>query len=428
MSNNILPHQEAHIVPTENLPDQPLVDSSNRRIKLIVVSTLLFIVVGSFIFPMWWFFFLFKGGFSTSSSWYGGISSICKMALIPLLVACTFLYVEPLILKRRLIGKSLSNFFDRFTIFVLEKDKFIVSFLVATLVASLLTLDNRSLQTRNEYDARILSQYDRTETIKTPLEQPSRFIFLATKVIDSLYKQREESLAIAKVTEEVQASKNIKGAVQFSEVFKTDAEKSEAQKRITEYQANKKAPEQQVKDLVGYLYKTGSMRSYMSTYTKLIPEQRFYVLEDGTRRVPEKSENEKINDSIQLLEKYGLDVDQEKLKKIRSRLMAREIQVIESDLRNIQGQILVIGDWSIQLKNDFYIFKRAFIDKVSDSPICEFKLAKSSITAESKSVIEDIVSSNKNAAAKLGVFGTVTSSVTGKSGKVNLDPIAVYLP
>jgi hypothetical protein len=345
-----------------------------------------------------------------------------------LLVACTFLYVEPLILKRRLIGKSLSNFFDRFTIFVLEKDKFIVSFLVATLVASLLTLDNRSLQTRNEYDARILSQYDRTETIKTPLEQPSRFIFLATKVIDSLYKQREESLAIAKVTEEVQASKNIKGAVQFSEVFKTDAEKSEAQKRITEYQANKKAPEQQVKDLVGYLYKTGSMRSYMSTYTKLIPEQRFYVLEDGTRRVPEKSENEKINDSIQLLEKYGLDVDQEKLKKIRSRLMAREIQVIESDLRNIQGQILVIGDWSIQLKNDFYIFKRAFIDKVSDSPICEFKLAKSSITAESKSVIEDIVSSNKNAAAKLGVFGTVTSSVTGKSGKVNLDPIAVYLP
>jgi hypothetical protein len=424
VSNDNLSSQDVN-PSIESSGDEALLESGNKRVKLIIVGSLLFVVIGSFVFPAWWWGFLFESGFSTSRYWYRGIGSICQTFLIPFLAVCTFLYLEPIALKKRMIGSLLKKRFNELCDFIFEKDRYIILFLIAILVISLITLNARSLSYRRDYERRTMIQRD---TIETPLEQPSRFIFLSTKVIDSLFKQLEDSLAVAKVTEEFQASRNLKGEIEFSDVVKTGAEKNEAQKRITEYQANKKTPEQQIKDLVGYLHKTNSLPSYgLSPYPRASTVTD-YIAGDGTGRIPKKSENEEIDDAIQLLERHDLFVDQEKLKRLRSRLLAEEIQTLESGLRTIQGQILVDGNWSIQLKNDFYIFRKSFVEKVSDSPICEFKLPKSAIIAESKSVVDDALSSSKGANIKIGIFGSVTSSVPGSLGKVTLDPIAVYLP
>jgi hypothetical protein len=407
----------------------------SKGIRLVVVSFLLFITIGNFIFPVWWWEFLFRYGFSKHGYWIGGIDSIFGIFLIPSLVACTLLYLEQIVFKTKNISSSLKRQFNNLKNFILENNRYVVFFLVGCLIASLITLKDRNLSSRLSYRDRLEKTI--SESIvsqdKVPLEQPSRFIFLSTKVIDSLYTQREDSLAIAKVTEEVQASRNLKGEVKFTEIFKTDAEKNDAQKRMTEYQTKKKTPEQQIKDLVGYLYKTKSIASYgFQPYRpKWIAGEQIIVRAGdikSTETIRDRSENEEIDAAIQVLEKYNLFVDQEKLKKVRGRLLATDIQALESELRNIQGQIIVVGNWSIQLRNDIYTFKRSFIDQISESPTCEFKLPKSFIIPESKLIIDDTVNSGKGTTIKLGVFGTVTSSVTGKTGKVALDPIAVYLP
>jgi hypothetical protein len=398
---------------------QPLPEAENYRIKLIIIGSLLFVAIGSFIFPAWWWYFLFEGGFASNEIWYWGISYICRVFLLPLLVICTFLYLEPILLKQESIGLLVKKWSNRVESFVSKRDRYIVLFLIAVLAVSLITLDVRSKSSRLGYTTRLPSRQNITEV---PLERPSRFIFLSEKVITSLYKQREGDLAIAKVTEEVQASKNLKGEVKLAEVLKTDAEKSEAEKKITEYQATRKSPEQQLKDLVGFLYKGGAIPVYgQSRSVKSVSEET-------SRSSVEKSENQKLEDALKFLERYDLSVDQEKLERLRSRLLAREIQNLESSLREVQGQILVIGNWLISFKDDSYIFSRSFIEKVLDSPICEFKLPKGTIIPESKSIINNVMSSDKNRVIKLGIFGSVTSGVTGGSKKVLLDPIAVYLP
>lgn len=400
---------------------QSLPEIGSDRIKLIIVGSLIFVIIGNFIFPVWWWDFLFEGGFANNRMWYGGIGSICQMFLLPFLAICTVLYLEPILLKQKSINLFIKKWLDRLRTFISKRDRYIILFLIAILIASLITLDIRSKSSRIDYEKRVSWQQPVEEA---PLAMPVRFIFLSEKVIDSLYKQREDSLAIAKVTEEVQASKNLKGEFKLSEILRTDAERSEAQKKSTEYQATKKTPEQQLKDLLEYLHNSDSIPTYRLSASL----KRYSVSGQPPTRSGEKSETQKLDEAIQFIERYNLSVDQEKLRRIRSRLLAREIKDLESNLRDTQGQILVNGNWLIDLKDNSYIFRSAFVEKVSDSPICEFKLPKSAIIPESRLIISDIMNSGKNRPIKLEIFGSITSGITSNSGKVTLDPIAVYLP
>jgi len=261
-------------------------------------------------------------------------------------------------------------------------------------------------------------------------------------VIDSLYKQREGDLTIAKLTEENQESTGIKTEGQLRDFLKAGTEQSEVLRKVIEYQAIKKTPEQQLKDLIGYLFDKGELPTYGLTATPRYvpnyygfsnygsqPYSRYpadpYYLSYPTREGPE---NERLDGAIQLIENYGLSVNPEKLERIRSRLLSKEIQNMESGLRTIQGEVLVVGNWLIESQDDFYVFRKSFIERVSDSPFCEFKLYKAAIIPESKSIISDAAISGKNNEIKLGIFGSVTSSLSDQSTKVSLDPIAVYLP
>lgn len=406
---------------------------ANNRVKLVVVGSLLFITVGTFVFPLWWWYFLARGGFLTSYLWYSGISYIFASSLIPFLTICMILYLEPIVLKQGMLNSLLEKWFNRLTKYIYEKDRYIVFVLVVFLIINLITLDDRSKELRKRFEDGIAAQQS---TVQSPLQKPSRFIFLYEKVVNSLYKQREDDVAVSKVTEEFQASKGIKGEVQISEIIKTDAEKSEVERRITEYQATEKTPEQQIKDLIDYLYKLNLLptfgfsplqRDYVSRYPSApsgyYPESQFYGAGYG-----ERSDSDKVDEAVQTLENYGLSVEQEKLARLRNRLLSKEIQKMESSLRNLQGQVLIIGDWLIEAQNDFYIFRQPFIERASDSPFCEFKLSKSAIVPESKSIILDAVNSSASREIKLGIFGSVTSRTTGQPSKVSLDPIAVYIP
>ena len=49
------------------------------------------------------------------------------------------------------------------------------------------------------------------------------------------------------------------------------------------------------------------------------------------------------------------------------------------ELREISGYVLVQGDWFIETLDNSYKFTRAFVDNVTDSPMCEVSLNKNDI-------------------------------------------------
>ena len=337
--------EELHIDRVESLDD---------HLKLFIIFSLLFITVGIFLYPLWWQIFLFQRGFLERGVWYGGISYLLQRSLIPFVVVCTVLYLESIFFKRKVLNTLLKRCLENATRYLYRKDKYVVLALSIALLICLITLHSRSESQQTLLNEKIsLTQSE----VQSPLEKPSRFIFLSENVINSLYKQREDDLAIAKVTEEIQESKGITGEVQLSEILKTDAEQNEVRRKVTEYQAAQKTPEQQLKSLVGYLYSSDLIPTYGLTpninrrsvyiqysrdiYDRAINESGRY---GRARQSEDMLESERLEEAIRTIERYGLSVEPEQLEILRNRLLSREIQDIETELRDLQGQVLVVGN------------------------------------------------------------------------------------
>jgi hypothetical protein len=176
------------------------------------------------------------------------------------------------------------------------------------------------------------------------------------------------------------------------------------QRKLTEYHQTPKNNERKLKDLVKYLFDK-----------KLIKRYRNLRIESEDIR--------SLDEATQLLTgKFNLQIDQKQLRLLRDRLLSQEMQRLLTELHQLRGMILVEGDWSIDIQPESYVFRRPFVENVTNPPLCEIKLRKNDISTQYKDIIEGL----KGSPMRLSILGNVITGISGDSRIVLLNPIAVF--
>jgi hypothetical protein len=173
---------------------------------------------------------------------------------------------------------------------------------------------------------------------------------------------------------------------------------------MTEYKSHAKTSERKLKDLLDYLLATNFVKRYQDLQTT-------------------SEDIKKLDAAVILLStQYGLVVDTGQLTKVRDQLLSQEILKLKIELKQLRGLVLIQGDWSVEAQQDAYIFKRAFVENVSDPLVCELKVKKTDISPENRVVIEDL----KGKKIRASVFGNVIVGISEETRTVTVNPMAVF--
>jgi len=245
---------------------------------------------------------------------------------------------------------------------------------------------------------------DSSDKNKPPLSEPTAFLFLDRDVVESLYGQYSPDLQRTAVIEEITNSHEIKGEVSVEDFLKTSAGQQYLQKQVSQYQNLPKTPERKLKDVVGYL----SEKSLLN---------RFNGLE------PRSDELKNLDQATHLLtSRYGIVINDRKLRSLRDSLLSEEIASLEKRLASLKGIILVEGDWVVQSVGDGYRLRSPFVENVTNPAICEVKLHRDEVPTRTR----DILDSLNGKPIRLSLLGNVVVGLSESSRSMQLTPIAAY--
>ena len=241
------------------------------------------------------------------------------------------------------------------------------------------------------------------ESNNPPLSEPTALILIDSHQIDSLYSQYEPDLVEATVTAEIKNSTEIGAEVSIESYLSTNVGRSEYLRRVEEYKAAPKSTERELKNLLKYLYDKNLVTRFNA--------------------IAKSDDLKKLDEATDLLAtKYQVVVDKSKLRVLRDRLLAADLAFLEKQLASLHGLVLVEGDWSLESRSDAYILRRPFVSNVTNPAVCEVKMRKSAVTAESRDTIESLAGKP----VRLSVFGNVLVGASPSSRTVVVTPFAVF--
>lgn len=373
--------------------------------KLLSTGLLLYVAIGIRYFaPEWWRSFFFEGGVFDWSHWSTGLeyvnANLVSLFVVALVLGFIVLMMLPSSLRtamRSLVLKLIDGTGGRIVRVIL----------VGFIIFSLFTLDSRIAEVKRQ-ERLELEEYRKELARKgvdnPPLAGPTSFIFLSSQNIDSLYGQYEPELIPATIIDEMQKSNQLKAGVKLDEYLTTEVGKNELERRMTEYKRISKSAERKLKDLLEYLLSTNFIKRYQDLQTT-------------------SEDIKKLDDAVSLLgTQYGLAVDNSQLTKVRDQLLSQEIFKLKTELRQLRGLVLIQGDWSVETQQDTYLFKRAFIENVTEPLNCELKVKKTDISPENREIIEDL----KDKKIRASVFGNVIVGISDATRTLTVNPIAVF--
>ncbi len=241
-------------------------------------------------------------------------------------------------------------------------------------------------------------QKDNADKNKPPLSEPTAFLFLDKDVVESLYGQYSPDLQRIAVIEEITNSHEIKAEVSIEDFLKTTAGQQYLQKQVSQYQNLPKTPERKLKDVVGYL----SQRFLLN---------RFNGLE------PRSDELKNLDQATHLLtSRYGIVINDKKLRSLRDSLLSEEIASLEKRLASLKGIVLVEGDWVVQSLGDGYRLRSPFVENVTNPAICEVKLHKDAVPSRTR----DILDSLNGKPVRMSMLGNVVVGLSESSRSIQL--------
>jgi hypothetical protein len=373
--------------------------------KLLSTGVLLYVAIGiRYIDPEWWRSFVFEGGAFNWSHWSTGLEYVNTNLAGFFVVALVLCFIAFMMLPT-----SLRTAIKSFALKLIDGTggRIIRVILVGIIIFSLMTLDSRVAEIKRQEHLEVEQlqrELARGNVDNHPLAGPTSFIFLSSQNIDSLYGQFEPELIPATVIDEMQKSNELKAGVKIEEYLTTEVGKHELERRMTEYKRISKNSERKLKDLLQYLLITNFIKRYEDLQTT-------------------SEDIKKLDDAVTLLgTQYGLVVDNGQLTKVRDQLLSQEILKLKTELKQLRGLVLIQGDWSVETQQDTYLFKRAFIENVTEPMNCELKLKKSDISPENREIIEDL----KDKKIRASVFGNVIVGISDQTRTVTVNPMAVF--
>jgi hypothetical protein len=245
---------------------------------------------------------------------------------------------------------------------------------------------------------------DNSDKNKPPLSEPTAFLFLDKDIVESLYGQYSPDLQRTAVIEEITNSHEIKGEVSIEDYLKTSAGQQYLQKQVSQYQNSPKTPERKLKEVVGYL----SEKSLLNKFNGLEPRS------DDLKNLDQATHL--------LTSRYGIVINDKKLRSLRDSLLSEEIGSLEKKLGSLKGMILVEGDWVVQTVSDGYRLRSPFVENVTNPAICEVKLHRDEVPTRTR----DILDSLNGKPIRMSMLGNVVVGLSESSRTIQVTPIAAY--
>jgi len=365
-------------------------------IRVAVLCFLLFFLAGAQMFPEWWVTFLFHGGMFSADSWRAGIAWNFENLLAPLLVCAAALVLFWLSLRRSTKFAQLMAGTRRF--FCGTGGNSIAGTLAALAFLSALSIAfNASSIAANQDLARFVKEQHPGNVAEPALSQPALIVFMDRANIESLYSQYEPDLVPAIVKEEIGGTSQITAGLTLDGFLKTEAGKTELQKRETEYREHVKTADRKLKDLLRYLDDQKQLK-------------RIVGFQGSSQEIKDLAQ------AVTTFKKHGLPVNGPELARVRDGLLQADLGRFTDGLEKLDGLAVVEGDWTIREDAGFYVISQSLAD-VSSPPICEVRIPAAALPAEYRET---------KATFHLTVFGAVLTRPSATSQTLRLRPIAIF--
>jgi hypothetical protein len=367
-------------------------------IRLLVLSLSVVLLIGIFLYHEWWSGFLYGGGFRDLSWWIdGGVDALQQIAvgLVTLAALLALMHVlrlarlqEVRALLQRVIGSPRAG--DLITLLTL-----------AIFVAIAITVGAMS---EGFWPSPKSATGSFAMTVSDPALTSTTFLYIDREAVEKLSGQYEPELVPELVVSEIKSSSDVKVGVSVEDYLKTEVGKTEFQRRLTQYKELAKTPERKLKDLLPYLAQKHLMERFWGTLSNPV-------------------EFSKLDVASATLRGQGIQVDERLLAAAREKLLAEQLHELEEKLRNLQGLVLIEGEWSVQGRGDRYVFMKPIVENVTHSSLAQFTVKRSDLTQGYEAMIEG----SKGRTLHLRLFGNVLIGTADVPGTILIQPEGLFL-
>jgi hypothetical protein len=380
--------------------------AKRERVAGAIALLSIYLLIGTFLYPGWWHYFFFGGGIFNASFWEDGLSRVFRF-LTPVV------YFSIAVLTFVLLS-GLSTPVGVRTFFAAGWSRFIRFRFINYAAVILATLAVGSIWLTHRRNSEVtFEQLERLGTGLIPkdtapgaslLAEPTTFLYVDQNAVEALYGQYEPDLIVASAKSAIEDSTEIKAGTSIEEFLKTEIGRKTLAQEEMEYKAIEKKPERKLKELLPYLY------------------SRKLIHQFDNQPVSSSEEARSLSSAVDLLKEYGIPIDPKKLAAARDRILAQQLSKLEEDLRQLQGLVVIQGDWAVQNVGDQYRFTRPFVDNISHSATASFEIPKAQFSQGNKASIDKL----GGGTLRLRLFGNVLTGLSNGSRSVTVNPTALF--
>ncbi len=298
---------------------------------LIVVG--IFTIGGVVLYPKWWYEFIFLEGIFSLGYWLDGIRMV-SMFLFNNLVFIIIIITSGILLYKKKININLPdiNFFS--------KDHAIYLIIYITLLFILIfSLGERI---NNEYYFMkqvqgILKKEDSNKNL------PKDFIYINEERINNLHDQIKPELLLKEKQTESQHENNLEIGTSENPVIDAKSSAKNTNKEINTYEGTPIPIAKKVTDLISH-YKS---KTSLNEYTTLKSEQKDVEQLDLFKKISEQ---------------YSISFDTKKYTQVYNRVIGENLIKEHSKLKNLNGVIVVKGEFVTNIINDKITLKHNYVE------------------------------------------------------------------
>jgi hypothetical protein len=280
--------------------------------------------------------------------------------------------------------------------------KYVAGALVLLTAGSVFLLYRESVLTPEHIDYSRIKLIAPVESA-SPLTEPTTFLYVDNAAIETLYGQYEPDLILASAKSAMEDSTEIKAGMSIENFLHTEIGRKVLAQKELEYKLIDKKPERKLKELLPYLYAKKLVHQF-------------------DNQLSSSDEVKNLDTAVGLFKQHDISVDSRKLATVRDRLLSRQVDKLEEDLRQLQGLVLIQGDWIVQSVSDQYRFTRPFVDNISHSAIAEFQVSKAQFSKGHRKIIDSLGTRT----LRLRLFGNVLTGLSNSTRAVTVNPTALF--
>lgn len=390
-----------------------------NKSKIITLSRIIFFIVawaslGTLLFPSWWRGFFFEGGIFNPLYWLEG----------------PYKFISSLFVSRAFTFGN-NRFYVRPKIFTFLPT-IILYFIVSALAVLFALRINRS-GIRNVFSISssfpgwkaliplvislffavglLIQPEDTSSAISTSKEKnaylnpPIDFIYIDSEKINSLFTQILPNLVIEKVLLEGAKDVGSKAQLGVENLAAVEINYTRLDKQTVALKSVNNTPDRQAVELLNFIIRNNRVKRY-----EHIQFQSDFI--------------NKLETAKALLNNSNIQVDEKNFLKARDKGLIAHITKAREEIENLQGLILVSGNYQIDLSKEQVILKHNFTKSSTQWPIYFQVVSEKSLGAIK---LLDAEGETINYSKKLEVFGTAEHiEKEGDTLRLVIKPYAIW--